>query len=85
MTYDDVLAYYGTQAAVAAELGIGQGAVSWWKRNRGGRIPKFHQLRLYVITKGRLVPDEDVYEPQKRAKPRGRKQEREPALDESAS
>lgn len=51
MTYDQVIALFGTQQAIAAVLGVSQPTVSDWK---AVGFPYIRQIQLERITKGRL-------------------------------
>ncbi len=59
MTYDEAIAYFGTQTKLAHALGIKQPAVSLW----GKVIPKPYQYQLEVITNRRLRADAAIRKP----------------------
>lgn len=50
MTTDEAIKHYGTQAKLAAALGIRQPSISGW----GEFPPDIRQLQLQQITKGKL-------------------------------
>jgi hypothetical protein len=50
MTTEEAIKHYGTQTLLAEALGIKQGSVSGW----GEYPPKFRQLQLQQITRGKL-------------------------------
>ncbi len=50
MKTSDVIAYFGTQDAVAEALGISQAAVSQW----GAEVPELRAFQLERITNGKL-------------------------------
>lgn len=52
MKFDQVIKIFGSQAALADALGVKQPAVSNWKTR--GKIPHLQQLRIELITKGKL-------------------------------
>jgi DNA-binding transcriptional regulator YdaS (Cro superfamily) len=51
MQISDVIAHYGSHAAVARALGIHPSAVYQWKQRR---VPLLRQLQLEVLTGGQL-------------------------------
>lgn len=53
MTYDQAIAHFGTQTALAAALGITQPTVSAWQRV----IPPRYQFQLEVLTDRKLCVD----------------------------
>lgn len=53
MTYDEAIQHFGTQAKLAAALGIAQPTVSCWERV----IPDSYQYQIEVITGGALEVD----------------------------
>jgi len=52
MTKQEAIKYFGSQRALAATLGITDGAVSQWKR-----VPRGVQFELHVKTGGKLSVD----------------------------
>jgi transcriptional regulator with XRE-family HTH domain len=56
MTYEQALEHFGTQAKLAAALGIAQPTVSCWERV----VPAPYQYQLEIITAGALRVDEDL-------------------------
>jgi hypothetical protein len=54
MTYQDLIAHYGTQQAAAAAIGMSQSTVSDWG-TKG--IPYLRQVQYQEITRGRLKAD----------------------------
>jgi DNA-binding transcriptional regulator Cro len=59
MTYEQVLALYGTQTQIAAALGISQGTVSMWKKV----VPPHYQYQLEIITNRILLVDDELRAP----------------------
>lgn len=53
MTKDEAIHYFGTQAKLAAALGITQGSVAGW----GDRPPIPRQYQIQVLTDGALIAD----------------------------
>jgi hypothetical protein len=60
MTYNQVIAKFGTQVKLAAALGITQGTVSPWRK---AGIPPRWQYHLEVITDGALRADKRLRRP----------------------
>lgn len=54
MTYDELIAHYGSQQAVANALKVGQTTVVYWKKVG---IPTDHQIAAEVETGGKLRAD----------------------------
>jgi DNA-binding transcriptional regulator YdaS (Cro superfamily) len=52
MTYDQLINHFGTQLTAARAIAVSQPAMSNWKAR--GRIPLVQQLRIEVLTKGKL-------------------------------
>jgi len=59
MTYEEVLAHFGTQERIAAALGLKQPTISCWK----GIVPDHYQYQLEIITAGALRIDERLRRP----------------------
>ena len=57
MRTSDVLAFYGTQTAVAKALGITKSAVNQWK----DLVPEGKAYRLQEMTRGKLKVDRAAY------------------------
>lgn len=55
MTYDDLIAHYGTPAAAAAARGLDRQRVFGWKQRN--RIPLEEQVEYEVVTEGKLRAD----------------------------
>jgi len=55
MTYDDLIAHYGTPAAAAAARGIDRQRVHGWKKR--DRIPTDDQIEYELVTEGALKAD----------------------------
>lgn len=55
MTKQEAIKYFGSQRALAATLGITDGAVSQWKR-----VPRGVQFELHVKTGGKLLVDAEL-------------------------
>jgi hypothetical protein len=55
MTYDDLIAHYGTQAQAAAALGIDRQVVHGWSKRNS--VPLDSQLQYEVATAGTLRAD----------------------------
>lgn len=64
MTFNQVVAHFGSQVAAARALKITKGALQFWRRDG---VPPLRQLQLEELTKGRLRADKDVLIPRKRA------------------
>lgn len=62
MTYDQVLAHFGTQQGIAGALGLTQPTISAW----GKVIPPHYQYQLEIITAGALKVDEELRWPRDR-------------------
>lgn len=56
MTYQEAIEHFGTQAKLAAALGIAQPTVSCWDRV----VPPAYQYQLEIITAGALRVDEEL-------------------------
>lgn len=52
MKIDQVIAHFGSQVAAADALGVQQPTISNWKTR--GRIPHIQQLKIELLTKGKL-------------------------------
>jgi DNA-binding transcriptional regulator YdaS (Cro superfamily) len=61
MTYDDLIAYYGTQKGIADALGITQPTVSAW----GRVVPARYQYQIEVLTDGALLVEDALRVPRK--------------------
>jgi predicted transcriptional regulator len=59
MTLDQLFKHYGTQVAVADALGVSQPCVSNWVKR--GRIPPMQQLKVQMLTDGKLKADKNVF------------------------
>lgn len=55
MTYDDLIAHYGTPAAAAAARDLDRQIVFGWKLR--GKIPLEQQVEYEVVTQGELKAD----------------------------
>lgn len=58
MTKEEAIEHYGTQAKLAAALGLKQPTIACWEQ-----IPAMHQLRLERLTKGKLRAELEVWRP----------------------
>jgi hypothetical protein len=56
VVYEQVFAFYGSQSAIAAALGVSVQAVSNWKRRKF--IPLGSQARLQILTNGQLIAEQ---------------------------
>lgn len=65
MTKDQATKHFGTQAKLAAALGMTQGSVSLW----GEYPPAVRQLQLEALTGGALKAEPDCLDPKTAAKP----------------
>ena len=54
MTFDDLIAYYGTPKQAADRLGYTRQAVTGWRRRK---IPEKAQRLIQAATRGRLRAD----------------------------
>jgi DNA-binding transcriptional regulator YdaS (Cro superfamily) len=63
VTYQQVIAYYGTQEKLAAALGITQPVVSLWHK----RVPPAYQYQLEVVTAGALKVEDYLRRPRQAA------------------
>lgn len=52
MKIDQVIAHFGSQVAAADALGVQQPTISNWKTR--GSIPHIQQLKIELLTKGKL-------------------------------
>jgi len=57
VTYEQLIAHYGTQKAAAEALGLQQPSLSEWK-DRG--IPTPRQAQYELLTKGKLRADRPI-------------------------
>lgn len=55
MTYQELIAYFGSQSKAAKAIGINQSSVSLWK---AVGIPALRQLHIEKVTNGALKADE---------------------------
>lgn len=64
MTYDEALAYFGTQTKLAAALGVTQATVSRWgegpRAHKTFTIPASYQYQIEVITNRQLLADAEL-------------------------
>ena len=58
MTPEQVVQHYGSQTAAAAALGYGQSSVANWIAR--GKVPALSQLKLEILTGGKLKADPDI-------------------------
>jgi DNA-binding transcriptional regulator YdaS (Cro superfamily) len=58
MRLSDAVSYFGTQQKLANAIGIKQGAISSWKKER---IPLARALQIEKITHGKLKADLSLY------------------------
>jgi ParB-like chromosome segregation protein Spo0J len=58
MTPEQVIKHFGTQQAVADALGFRQSAVANWLVR--GKVPPISQLKLEIITDGKLKADKKI-------------------------
>ena len=65
MTYEEVMAHFGTQTKLAAALGITQSTVSCW----GRVVPRAYQYQIEVITDRKLLADPELRLPADRVIP----------------
>ena len=54
MTHEDLIAFYGSQTAVARAAGISSASVSQWKTDG---VPESRQLEFQKLTKGKCKAD----------------------------
>lgn len=52
MKFDQIIKHFGSQVAAANAIGVTQPTLSNWKKR--GRIPHIQQLRIELVTKGKL-------------------------------
>lgn len=52
MKFDSLIDHFGSQVAAADALGVTQPTLSNWKKR--GQIPHIQQLRIELVTKGKL-------------------------------
>jgi hypothetical protein len=57
MKYEQVVRHFGGNAKAAEALGLGRSHVANWKRVR---IPSKHQIKIQVLTGGKLKPDKQA-------------------------
>lgn len=55
MTYQEAIAQFKTQKALAEKLGVGQPAVANWKKR--GKIPMLAQFKIQKLTRSKLKVD----------------------------
>jgi ParB-like chromosome segregation protein Spo0J len=58
MTPEQVIKHFGTQELAAQALGFRQSAVSNWLAR--GKVPPISQLKLEIITDGKLKADKRI-------------------------
>lgn len=58
MKPEQVLDYFGSQAAIARALDMAQPSVFAWFKN--GRVPDMAQLRIEEATQGKLLADPGI-------------------------
>ncbi len=58
MTFDDLIAHFGSQVAAARKLDVTQPTLSNWKAR--GRIPALQQVRIQHVTRGKLKADPEI-------------------------
>jgi DNA-binding transcriptional regulator YdaS (Cro superfamily) len=66
MNTKDAIDFFGSQEALAEQLGIKQPSVAGWVKS--GEVPPLRQLQLEVITGGSLKADKSIL-PKKKVKP----------------
>lgn len=66
MKPQDVIKYFGTQSAAAEALGFGQSSIANWVAR--GKVPPISQLKLEIITGGKLKADKQILAVPKKAK-----------------
>lgn len=54
MTFDELINFYGTQAAAAEVIGLKQPSVAEWKKEG---IPHPRQCQYQILTDGKLMAD----------------------------
>lgn len=52
MKFDHLIKHFGSQVAAAHALGVTQPTLSNWKKR--GNIPQLQQMRIELVTKGKL-------------------------------
>ena len=55
MTYDQLIEHFGTQKALAAEVGVTQAAISYWKV-RGVPPLRWLQIEQIIAKQGKRKP-----------------------------
>lgn len=58
MTYDQLIAHYGTQKAAAEALGLSQPSLCEWRDN--DLIPHPRQAQYELLTKGKLRAERPI-------------------------
>jgi hypothetical protein len=69
MRLQDAVSYFGTQNKLADALGMSQGSMSSWKRDR---IPLARALQVEKLTRGKLKVDMSLYIRNRRSTPESR-------------
>lgn len=62
VTYDELIAFYGTAANAAGKIGVSRPLLSMWKKR--GEIPLGRQALIQIQTRGRLRADDQATVPQ---------------------
>jgi DNA-binding transcriptional regulator YdaS (Cro superfamily) len=52
MKFQQIVKHFGSQVAAAGAIGCSQPTLSNWKKR--GRIPQLQQLRIEMVTQGKL-------------------------------
>ena len=58
MTLEQVRKHFGSYAEAARKIGISRGGIAQW--HTFGYVPRFRQLQIEKITRGRLKADPSV-------------------------
>lgn len=58
MTFDKLIAHFGSQVSAASAIGVTQPTLSNWKKR--GHIPHLQQLRIEHVTKGKLKASPEI-------------------------
>lgn len=63
MTLDEIEKYFGSLTAAATKLGLKRQSTTYWKKI--GCMPLTQQIRIELLSKGKLKADMAIYDKQR--------------------